>query len=160
MGATAAVAGQNLGAGKPERSARAAAVAASIGLGVACVVGLLFLTTPRPLLAVFSLDEGVAFELGRQLLGYLAISGVFVTVALAYTGALQGTGDTRSPLYISIISQIVIPLGMCFIIQRTSTLDPIDIWFAILLGHATRCTLSVLRFNQGKWRNIAVDIGH
>jgi Na+-driven multidrug efflux pump len=102
----------------------------------------------------------VVVELGVQLLRVLSVSGLFIALALTYTGGLQGTGDTKSPLYISIISQIVIPLGMCFIIQRTSTLDPIDIWFAILLGHATRCTLSVLRFNQGKWRNIAVDIGH
>jgi hypothetical protein len=38
------------------------------------------------------------------------------------------------------------------------TLEPIDVWIAILLGHATRCLLSVVRFNQGKWRTIAVDI--
>ena len=37
--------------------------------------------------------------------------------------------------------------------------DAIDIWLAILAGHAARCTLSVIRFNQGKWRGIAVDIG-
>ena len=47
MGATAAVAGQNLGAGQPERSARAAQVAAAIGLAVAAVVGLLFVGVPR-----------------------------------------------------------------------------------------------------------------
>jgi hypothetical protein len=29
---------------------------------------------------------------------------------------------------------------------------------AIVFGHATRATLSVLRFRQGKWRGIAVDI--
>jgi Na+-driven multidrug efflux pump len=52
-----------------------------------------------------------------------------------------------------------VPLGICFVIQRTATLDPIDIWIAILVGHATRCVLSVLRFNQGRWRHIAVDIG-
>jgi Na+-driven multidrug efflux pump len=38
-------------------------------------------------------------------------------------------------------------------------LDPIDIWFAILAGHVTRCVLSVLRFNQGKWRSIKVGVG-
>jgi Na+-driven multidrug efflux pump len=52
----------------------------------------------------------------------------------------------------------VVPLGICFVIQRTGTLDPIDIWVAILIGHATRCALSVFRFNQGNWRTIAVDI--
>ena len=30
------------------------------------------------------------------------------------------------------------------------------IWLAILAGHMTRCTLSVIRFNQGEWRHIAV----
>jgi Na+-driven multidrug efflux pump len=44
------------------------------------------------------------------------------------------------------------------VIQQTSKLDAIDIWLAILVGHVTRCTLSVLRFNQGKWRHIAVSI--
>jgi MATE family, multidrug efflux pump len=44
------------------------------------------------------------------------------------------------------------------VIQRTATLDPIDIWIAILIGHATRCVLSVLRFNQGQWRHIAVEL--
>ncbi|HEV8381725.1 MAG TPA: hypothetical protein VGQ29_09070, partial [Gemmatimonadales bacterium] len=88
-----------------------------------------------------------------------SVSGLFISVALAYTGGLQGTGDTQSPLYISIISQILVPLGICFVIQRTGTLDPIDIWLAILAGHATRCVLSALRFRQGQWRHITVTVG-
>jgi Na+-driven multidrug efflux pump len=44
------------------------------------------------------------------------------------------------------------------VIQQTGKLDPIDIWIAILIGHATRCALSVIRFRQGKWRGIAVDL--
>ena len=92
-----------------------------------------------------------------QLLNVLSVSGLLISVALTYTGGLQGTGDTKSPLYISIVSQILVPLGICFAIQATGTLDPIDIWMAILFGHATRCGLSVLRFNQGRWRTITVD---
>ena len=159
MGAAAATAGQNLGAGKPERSTAAVHVAARIGLSSAAIVGAFFLFFPRQLLAVFGMHDPVVVEIGAQLLRVLSLSGLFVTVALAYTGGLQGTGDTRSPLYISIVSQVIVPLGICFVIQRISTLDPIDIWIAILVGHATRCALSVLRFNQGKWRGITVDIG-
>ena len=122
-------------------------------------IGALFLLIPRQLLAIFGMNEPIVVEIGVQLLRVLSLSGLFIAIALTYTGGLQGTGDTKSPLYISIVSQIVVPLGMCFIIQQTSTLDPIDIWLAILFGHATRCVLSVLRFNQGKWRTIAVDIG-
>ena len=159
MGATAAVAGQNLGAGYPERSLSSVHVASLIGLSVAVVVGLLFLAIPRTLLGLFGMDEGVVLEVGVQLLGYLAVSGLFVTVALVYTGGLQGTGDTRSPLYISIVSQVIVPLGICAVVQAVSGLEPHHIWTAIVIGHMTRCGLSVIRFRQGKWREIKVEIG-
>jgi len=86
------------------------------------------------------------------------VSGFFVTVALTYTGGLQGTGDTKSPLYISIVSQVIIPVGLCTTISMMRTLEAPDIWLAIVLGHATRAMLSVIRFRQGKWRNITVSI--
>ena len=89
---------------------------------------------------------------------WAAVSGVFVTVALIYTGGLQGTGDTRSPLYISIVSQVVIPIGLCTYVDVTRGLEPSDIWLAIVLGHIARAVLSVFRFQQGKWRDIAVNI--
>jgi len=159
MGAAAAVAGQNLGAGKPDRADQAVHVAARFGLGGAAAIGAFFLFLPRQLLAVFGMQDPVVVEIGTQLLRVLSVSGVFIAVALTYTGGLQGTGDTRSPLYISIVSQVAVPLGICFAIQELATLEPIHIWIAILIGHATRCGLSVLRFRQGKWRGIVVDIG-
>lgn len=158
MGAAAAVAGQNLGAGQPDRSDEAVHIAARYGLGGAAFIGFFFLFFPRQLLLVFGMNEPAVVEIGVQLLRILSLSGLLIAVALTYTGGLQGTGDTKSPLYISIVSQIIVPLGIVFVVQQISTLDPIDIWIAILLGHATRCALSVLRFNQGKWRSIAVDI--
>jgi putative MATE family efflux protein len=159
MGATAAIAGQNLGAKKPERSVHAVHVASGIGLSVAVVIGLLFVLIPGSLLSVFGMETPELLRLGVQLLRYLSVSGLFITVALAYTGGLQGTGDTKGPLYISIISQIVVPLGMCAVLQATRGLHASDIWLAIVLGHATRCVLSVARFRQEKWRGIKVDIG-
>src|SRR5258705_313765 len=158
MGAAAAIAGQNLGAKKPDRAAAGVRVAARIGLGSAAIVGAAFLFFPSQLLAVFGMHDPLVVEIGVQLLRVLSLSGLFITAALAYTGGLQGTGDTKSPLYISIISQVLVPLGICFVIQRTGTLQPIHIWIAILIGHATRCALSVVRFNQGRWRTIAVSI--
>jgi Na+-driven multidrug efflux pump len=158
MGAAATIAGQSLGAGSPERARHGVAVASRIGLGVAAVVGALFLLIPQYLLGIFGMTEPLVTSLGRELLKFLSVSGFFITVALTYTGGLQGTGDTRSPLYISIISQIVVPLGLCTVLQAMRGLEPADIWLAILLGHLTRAVLSVARFRQGKWRHIAVDI--
>lgn len=159
MGAVAAVAGQNLGAGQPERAERAAHIAARIALGGSAVIGMLYLFIPRALLGVFGMTDPVVVELGVQLLQVLSVSGLFISVALTYTGALQGTGDTRSPLYISIVSQVVLPLGICFTMQALGTLEPMHIWLAILTGHVTRAVLSTWRFRQGAWRDIKVDIG-
>ncbi len=158
MSAAATVAGQNLGAGRPERAVHGVHVAAGLGLGLAAMIGVLFLAIPRSLLALFGMTDPVVVGLGTQLLGYLSVSGLFVTVALTYTGGLQGTGDTRSPLYISIVSQIGVPLGLCALLQATRGLAPADIWTAIVLGHVTRATLSALRFRQGKWRGIRVEV--
>ena len=159
MGAAAAVAGQNLGADQPDRSIQGVHVAAYIGLAVAAVAGALFLLVPNVLLSIFGMDDSAVYELTVELLAYLAVSGLFVTVALSYTGGLQGTGDTKSPLYISLVSQLLVPIGICTVLQLTRGLEARDIWLAIVLGHVTRAVLSMLRFRQARWRDIEVEIG-
>jgi putative MATE family efflux protein len=158
MGAAATVAGQNLGAGRPERSLAGVSAAARIGLMVAGSVGLVFFLVPRPLLMLFGMKDALVQDMTTQLLRVLAISGPFVTLALVHTGGLQGTGDTRSPFFISLVSQIAIPLGLCLILQLSGALAPLGIWTAILLGHSSRAVLSIVRFRQGKWRSIQVSV--
>ena len=157
MGAAAAVAGQNLGAGNPDRAVRAVHIAARLGLAVAASLAVLFLTIPRLLFGIFSISDPVVVELGTELLRYLSVSAFFITVALTFTGGLQGTGDTRSPLYITLVSQVAVPMGLCFALQATGNLTPAGVWTAIVFGHATRCVLSIWRFQQGRWKSIKVE---
>ncbi|HXV61054.1 MAG TPA: MATE family efflux transporter [Vicinamibacteria bacterium] len=158
MAATSAVAGQNLGAGAPERTRQAARTGALFGLLLAASMSALFLLIPERLLSVFGIEEPTVVALGSQLLSYLSISALFVTVALNYTGALQGTGDTRSPLAITIVSQLLVPIGYLSFTELARGLTPADVWGAILMGHVLRAVLSVARFEQGRWKQIAVDI--
>jgi putative MATE family efflux protein len=158
MGAAATIAGQNLGAKNPDRAVEGVRVASHMGLGVAAVVGAMFLLVPRYLLAGFGMTDMLVIDIAETLLRYLAFSGFFITVALSYTGGLQGTGDTRSPLYISILSQVVIPIGICSVLGATTGLTAEWVWTAILIGHMTRSGLSVARFRQQKWRSIEVDL--
>jgi Na+-driven multidrug efflux pump len=90
------------------------------------------------------------------LLRWLALSGLFITTALTFTGGLTGTGDTKGPLYISIVSQVLLPIGLLEVLSRTTTLAPHHIWMAIVIGHAMRATLTVWRFRRGKWREITI----
>ncbi|HEV7642972.1 MAG TPA: MATE family efflux transporter [Pyrinomonadaceae bacterium] len=160
MGASAAVAGQNLGAGNPDRAKAAVHTAARIGVAGAVFIGLFFFFFPTQLLGIFGMKDPAVLEIGANLLRVLSVSGIFISAALAYTGGLQGTGDTKGPLYISIVSQVIIPLGICFIVSKTTDLQAMHIWLAILAGHMTRCVLSFLRFQQGKWRSIKVELDH
>ena len=104
--------------GSPDRAARAVHTAARIALAGAAFLGLFFFFFPAQLLAIFGIElDPEVVAIGTQLLRVLSVSGLFITMALTYTGGLQGTGDTKSPLYISIISQVIVPLGICFVIQ-------------------------------------------
>lgn len=156
MGAAAAVAGQNLGARHPDRARDSVFVAARFGLALAGGLGLLYFFIPRLLLGIFGMRDPVVVDLGVHLLRVLAFSGLFITVALTFTGGLQGAGDTKSPLYISIFSQVIVPVGICTAMTTFGTLQPMHIWLAILAGHTTRCLLSVGTFARGRWRDITV----
>jgi putative MATE family efflux protein len=158
MGAAAAIAGQNLGAGRPDRSVHAVHVAAGFGLLIAGTIGVIFLLFADQLLALFGLKDPTVVLIGRQLLRYLSLSGLFITVALTYTGGLQGTGDTKSPLFITLVAQVGVPLGFCFYLQAMGHLQASGIWLAIVLGHFTRCVLTAARFHQGRWKHIEVEV--
>src|SRR5262249_34826718 len=64
----------------------------------------------------------------------------------------------RSPLFITLVAQIAVPIGLCFILQAAGQLDASRIWLAIVLGHFTRCVLSAARFHQPRWQRIAVAL--
>jgi Na+-driven multidrug efflux pump len=104
------------------------------------------------------MHEPDVVRIGRELLAYLSVSGLFITLALTFTGGMQGTGDTRSPLYISLISQFALPIGFLTFMQTRGVLEPHHIWLAIVMGHCLRAALSVWRFEQGKWRKIELGL--
>src|SRR4051812_42382846 len=68
MGAAAAVAGQNLGAHKPDRAEQGVHAAAGFAAAVATALGLLFFFLPRQLLAVFGMHDQAVIEIGTHLL--------------------------------------------------------------------------------------------
>lgn len=104
-------------------------------------------------------SETQVVALGADLLRYLALSGIFVVIGLAYTGGLQGAGDTWSPMIAAFISQIIVLLGICLIFQHRGTLTTDIIWAAILTSHFVRLLFTFTLFRLEKWRHIKVEIG-
>ncbi len=157
--ACATVIGQNIGAGKLARGERAVYLGAGIGLAWATLFGVIFWTLPGPLLSMFALnDNPMVGEVSRSLLQFLTFSSVFVVVMLAFTGGLQGAGDTRNPMYIAFVTQILILLGFCLAFQMAGRLTAQVIWTAILISHGTRLVLTYAVFSRGGWRKIKVTL--
>jgi hypothetical protein len=120
MGRLATIAGQNLGRRQPGivRWGLVVRVAARIGLCVALAIGALFWLIPGYLLAVFGMSDPQATLLATNLLRFLSILGSLRDDRAQLHRRFAGArGDTRSPLYISIVSQVILPLGFCTILQ-------------------------------------------
>ena len=79
-------------------------------------------------------------------------------MSLAFTGGLQGAGDTVSPMLIAFATQIVILLGICEVFQRYDRLTTDVIWSAILISHVFRSALSFVVFKREKWKGLRVSI--
>lgn len=156
--ASATLIGQNIGAGKPERGKKGVYMAAALGGMWAVALGILYWFVPGLLLGIFDADEGPVFELGSQFLKYLAFSGLFLISTLAFTGGLQGAGDTKTPMYIAFICQIVILIGYVWTFSALGRLSPAVVWSGILISHMTRFLFSYAIFHRGRWASIEVEL--
>ena len=161
-GSASALMGQNIGAGKSERGRRGVHVAATMGGAWAVVWGLLVWVASDQLLGLFNSTDGedaIVTQLGTSLLHYLSFSGVFLAVALALTGGLMGAGDTKKPMYIAIITQIFVLLGVCEIYYRLDMLTASAIWSAIFISHFSRYLLTHIAFFTAKLRPVMIEVG-
>ena len=155
---SATIMGQNLGAGKPERARNGVYVTTMMALVWAGIWAAVYWTLPDALLWLFKISQGsTVYEIGEELLSFLAFSAFFVAAALAITGGLQGAGDTKTPMYIAFLSQIVVLLGMCFVFQRMGILTATLIWTAVLTSHFIRFLFTAVMFQRGHWSNITVE---
>ena len=156
--ACATVMGQNIGAGKLERGKSAVYVAAGLGFVWALVLGLLYWNIPVALLGMFDATDPEVVRIGTDLLRYLTFSGLFVVVTLAFTGGMQGAGDTKTPMFIAFVTQIVVLLGICYVFLLQGTLSANVIWTSILVSHLSRLVLTYAMFYRGAWGHIRVEI--
>jgi len=150
--------GQNIGAGNPGRGKAAVTVAASFGAAWAVFVGIFYWAYPRELLALFGAVDGPIVPMGVALLQYLAFSGVVLAITLALTGGLQGAGETKMPMYIAFLTQIVLLLGICWWYDLHGALTPERVWMAIFISHLGRLALTWAVFRTEKWAHTKVEL--
>jgi len=149
--ASATLIGQNIGAGYLERGKRAVGITAVIGALWAAAVGVVFWTIPEALMGVFSASQEPVLGYGVSFLRMLAFGGVMLAMTLAFTGGLQGAGDTRKPMWIALITQIGILLGICEAARQLGILSTDVVWTAVIISHAIRFAMTYYFFKVGHW---------
>jgi len=156
--ASATIMGQNIGAERPERGTRGVYVAAAMGMGWAVLIGAIFWMFPGVLLGAFHATDEPVFSFGASLLKVLAFLGLLQIATQSLTGGLQGAGDTRSPMFIAFVTQIVILLGLAQIFDATGYLSVSTLWAALFIAHACRSILTVAVFYRERWKGIEIRV--
>ncbi len=142
--------GQNVGAGLPARAERAAWTATGMVAGFTGVASLLFWLVPGPLVGAFTQDPEV-HRVGVEYLRIIALSQVFMGVAVVLDGAFAGAGRTLPPMLISVPAALMrVPASHLAVFRWGLGLSAV--WWAISLLTVLRGTVVVLLFRSGWWR--------
>ena len=158
--ACATLMGQNIGAGDPGRGKQAVALTARLGALWAAFLGIFFWFTPEVLIGLFSVPPGPVMDHSVHLLHFLAFSGIVLAMGLAFTGGLQGAGQTTVPMVVAILTQIVILLGICQVLVFFGALTADRVWMAILIGHLSRLILTYAVFRTDGWAFKRIEVAH
>jgi putative MATE family efflux protein len=151
--ASATMVGQNLGAGKPERSE----LAAKTGAKGAMLVSLLLYGTlalaPQVVLVRFTQDPVVINAAA------LAIRVTVIGSAIRGWGqvmgrSLAGAGDAVSPMLASIGALWIVQLPAAWLLS--GLLGPLGIWIGMVMGDSAHAVATTWRFRQGRWKTIRV----
>ncbi|HEY4303304.1 MAG TPA: MATE family efflux transporter [Gemmatimonadaceae bacterium] len=150
--ATAAIVGQNLGAGKTDRASRAAWMATGYCTLLGAVAFVLEFFIPRQFASLFTEDPAVIAEAVKYL-RIASISQLAICTEIVLEGALGGAGETVPPMLSSTaLTALRIPLAG----WAASRWGSIGIWWVISLTAIGRAVAMATLWRAGRWRRRAV----
>ena len=142
--------GQNVGAGCLDRAEKAAWSAAGMVAAFTALASVVFWCLPEPLVALFTRDPLVR-QLGVDYLRIIALSQVFMGVAVVLDGAFAGAGRTLPPMLVSVPATLMrVPAAHLTVFRWGMGISAI--WWAISLLTMLRGVVVVTLFRQGLWK--------
>ncbi|HEY4218866.1 MAG TPA: MATE family efflux transporter [Gemmatimonadaceae bacterium] len=150
--ATAAIVGQNLGAGRADRAERAAWLATGFCTMLGVVACILELTVPREFASLFTTDPAVIAEAVKYL-RIAAFSQLAICSEIVLEGALGGAGHTVPPMLTSTaITASRVPLAGWAAMRWGSS----GIWWVISITAAGRGIAMAALWRKGGWKHKSV----
>ncbi len=143
------IVGQNLGANQIERAEKTTRLANALGTTVMTLIGVLFLFFPTVFLRIFT-EEPTVIGIGTIYLRFLSLTFGFIAFSLVLGRALNGAGDTFSPMMITLGSQIGVGLGLVILLSRLMGLN--GVWLGIALSNVVQGIAMWLCYRSGRWK--------
>ncbi|MBA3027782.1 MAG: MATE family efflux transporter [Desulfobacteraceae bacterium] len=148
--AASTLVGQNLGAGRKSEAKRAAWICLGLGTLSMSTVAAITLFNAEFLASVFVKEPDV-IHLGANFIAIVAFSQPAMAVYFILAGALRGAGDTRSPLYVTLICMYGIRIPGAFLVSLFMDMG-IELTFGLLiLDYIARAVGILYFFRKGKW---------
>jgi putative MATE family efflux protein len=154
--AAAALVGQHLGAGNPEKAESSAWRTAFLNMTFLALVGIVFYLFSPQIIGVFNDSNAEVVSVGVECLRVICFGYVFFGIGMVLTQALNGAGDTLTPTYINIVSFFLVQIPLAYILANTFHLGPRGVFIAIVSGDVVMTLLSIYVFRKGKWKSVKV----
>ncbi len=144
------MAGQNLGAGKPDRAKKSALISVFYYLLVLIVLCSLTFIFSESVIRIFNTEKEVV-KIGSLFLRFISISSLFLSVGLVFSRVFQGAGDSITPMVITGLSLYVFQIPMAYLFGIILDLKQTGIAMAIPLAGFLHALMISLFFLKGKW---------
>lgn len=149
--AAATMVGQNLGAGKPERSEAAVWKAAWFNASIYFAIGVVFWAFSHPIIGFFTAEPEV-LRYGTSALHIIAFGFAFYGLGMVLETAFNGAGDTWTPTYLNLLIFWVFEIPLAYTLAYHFEMGPAGVFWAITLAFSLLAVASGLLFKRGTWK--------
>lgn len=149
--------GQNVGACKLDRVQQGTKQGGIMAFAVSTVITAVLLLFGKYLFAIFT-DTQELIELAVRMMRILAAGYICVSVTQVLGGVMRGAGDTVTPMWISIISTILLRVPVAYLLAAWSANEqypngqPWALFTSLLVSWSLGMVMSVIVFAAGKWK--------
>lgn len=150
--AAATLVGQNLGAGRPDRSQRAAWLATGMDVLIMLASAAALMLFAAPLIRIFNTHDEVV-RIGSDYLRTVSPFYVFAALSIVLGRALQGAGETVAPMVTTIVSLWVVQVPLAVYLAQRFEPATRGIWYSIAATLVVNGLMVAACFHQGRWKN-------
>lgn len=154
-GAAATLVGQNLGAKQPDRAEQAVWRAGLFNAIFLLAVSVVYIGLPHELMRIF-IQEARVVEIGASALRIFAYTYVVFAYGMVIVQALNGSGDTRTPMFINLFCYWMLQIPLAWFLANKTVLAVDGIFWAVAITECLVTAIGVLVFRSGRWKSIKV----